>query len=65
MDEIRFPATCEAHWSSGPVASCDKHAQEIVGLGRFMGLHVPLTTLTEPKECANCLNEAKEQSRGR
>lgn len=54
----RFPATCVAHWPTGPVACCDEHAREVVGLGRFMGTYVPVTVLTEPAECANCVNEA-------
>ena len=53
------PATCEAHWSTGSVPCCDRHARKLVGLGRFMGLHVPLTQLTEPAQCTNCVNEAK------
>lgn len=57
--EITHPATCHAHWSNGPKPACDEHAQQIVGLGRFMGLHVPLTKLLHPENCQNCLNEAK------
>ena len=57
--EIEYPATCMAHWSSGPVPACDEHAQQLVGLGQFMGLHVALTTLSEPAECENCKNESR------
>lgn len=56
--EIKYPATCVAHWSTGPTAACEQHAREIVALGRFMGLHVPLTALSGPEECQNCVNEA-------
>lgn len=54
------PATCDAHWATGPVPSCDRHAQELVALGRFMAFRVILTALTEPAQCANCVNENKE-----
>lgn len=59
-DTIKFPATCDAHWASGPVPCCERHAKEIVTLGKFMGVHVPLTKLLEPAECTNCCNEASQ-----
>lgn len=59
MDTITHPATCNAHWANGPTPACDEHARGIVALGRFMGMHVPLTKLDQPANCANCVNEAK------
>jgi len=56
------PATCMVHWPSGPVACCEKHARELIGLGQFMGGHIVATKLTDPAECANCVNEAKDQT---
>jgi len=50
------------HWPSGPVACCEKHARELIGLGQFMGGHIVATKLTDPAECANCVNEAKDQT---
>lgn len=64
MTAIKYTATCHAHWSSGPVPACDEHARGLVALGRFMGLHVPLTKLEEPAECINCVNEAKALAPG-
>jgi hypothetical protein len=61
LAEIKRPADVVAHWSTGPVPACEKHALALVGLGRFMGLHVALTHLDEPAECANCVNEAKNK----
>jgi hypothetical protein len=59
MADLKFPADVVAHWSTGPVPACHNHAAGLVGLGRFMGLHVAVTALTEPAECENCVNEAK------
>lgn len=64
MTDIEHPATCVAHWPSGPTNCCEKHARELVGLGRFMGTHVPVTTLLTPSSCDNCVNEAKARENG-
>lgn len=59
---MKHPATCHAHWSTGPVPACDYHAEALVKLGDFMGHHVVLTKLPEgmEPECTNCVNENKE-----
>lgn len=64
MSEIKHPATCTAHWATGPVNCCDEHASVLVKLGSFMGTHVAVTKLLEPAECSNCVNEAKHISTG-
>lgn len=58
----KYPATCVVHWPSGPVNSCEKHARELVGLGKFMGAHVPVTSPTKMAACSNCVNEAKSEN---
>lgn len=60
--EIKFPATVMVHWPSGPVPACHEHAAQLHALGKFMGGHVVSTTLTEPAECANCINENESRS---
>jgi hypothetical protein len=56
-----YPCTCVAHWSTGPVPCCDDHARGLVGLGRFMGLHVAVTApAPEGAECENCKNSTKK-----
>lgn len=55
-----FPATHVVHWPSGPVVACDKHAKLMKALGEHLGGHIALTLITEPAECINCVNEAKE-----
>lgn len=62
IGDTKHPATVVAHWSTGPTAACEKHADGLVRLGKFLGLHVPLTKLEVPTECANCVNEAKDKS---
>lgn len=57
--KIKYPATCVSHWSTGPTNTCEEHARQLVGLGKFMGLHVAVTQLEGEAECANCKNEAK------
>ena len=54
--EVEYPATCVAHWATGPVNTCDEHAKQLVALGRIMGCHVAVTQLEEPAECTNCAN---------
>lgn len=53
----KYPATCIAHWATGPVNCCDKHGTALVNLGSMLGTHVALTQLLDPKECTNCINE--------
>jgi len=55
-----FPATCIVHWPTGPVAACEEHAQQLVGLSNFLGSHIAVTTLDSPAECVNCQNEAPQ-----
>lgn len=55
-----YPASCIVHWATGPVPCCDDHARALIGLGRFLGTHVAATSLTEPSQCTNCVNEAKD-----
>lgn len=59
---MKYPATCYAHWTSGPVPACDNHAQGLVKLGELLGIKVPLTRLPMPAECTNCVNENKGKS---
>jgi hypothetical protein len=59
--EIKYRATVAAHWPTGPVPCCVKHAGGLVRVGRAMGVHVAVTPLAVPVECANCVNEAKAQ----
>lgn len=62
MCDLEHPASCLVHWPSGPVAACDKHANGLVALAKFMGGHVVATKLTEPAQCSNCVNEAKQDA---
>lgn len=54
---IKYPADRVVHWATGPVNACEEHANQLVGLGNFLGTHVAVTTLLEPAECSNCVNE--------
>ena len=53
---IVYPATMLVHWPTGPVACCDEHSRQLIGLGNFLGSHIVATELTEPAECVNCVN---------
>ncbi len=61
MSEIKYPATMDVHWPTGPTACCDDHAKQLVGLGNMLGSHIATTKLIEPKECMNCKNEAEDK----
>ena len=59
---IIFPAPFVAHWATGPVECCDRHAKHLVGLGSFMGTHVVVTHNENINgECSNCINESKDK----
>lgn len=65
MSKVKYPATVIAHWSTGPVPCCENHARGLVGLGRFMGLHVAVTgPAADDAECGNCVNEATDKGDG-
>jgi hypothetical protein len=58
--EKTFPATCVAHWPSGPVSCCAAHANALVAIGQVMACNVAVTLpAPDGAECANCKNEAK------
>ncbi len=54
-----FPASVTVHWPTGPVNVCEKHADQLVGLARFMGTHVGVTKLEDDAQCSNCVSESK------
>lgn len=62
MSETTYPATVMVHWPTGPVPACDEHAQQLVGLGGFLGSHIAVTRLEQDAECENCRHEAPEPS---
>ena len=57
--KTKYPASCVAHWATGPVNCCEKHARGLVALGNILGTHVAITKLEEEAECVNCKNESK------
>ncbi len=57
-----FPATQTVHWASGPVDCCDEHARRLIAMGQLLGAHVVATTLTQPAQCSNCVNEAPKET---
>lgn len=61
--KIKYPAPFVAHWATGPVNCCEEHANQLVGLGNFMGSHVAVTHSTDSDaECTNCINEEKDKN---
>lgn len=47
------------HWATGPVICCKEHAEELEGLGRFLGSHIVVSVAPEGGECSNCRNEGR------
>lgn len=63
LNGIQFPATQVVHNPHGMSFMCDRHAQQIKNMLTIMGYSAVSTTLQEPAECINCINEHKaEQS---
>lgn len=59
-DNPDFPATHIAHWSTGPVACCDRHLAKLQALGGIMGVHVGVENAPIGAQCKNCINEANK-----
>jgi len=58
--EIKFPAEVDVHWATGPVSLCQKHANDLITLGKFMGCHTPATVLLKPAECKQCVIQSED-----
>lgn len=57
-EEVKYPATHIVHWVTGPVACCEDHANQLIGLGQYLGGHVIATVNSDASvECMNCVNE--------
>lgn len=56
--DAQYPATSTVHWVSGPVHACERHAEQLRGLGGFMGALVAVSPAPAGAECSNCRNEA-------
>lgn len=54
-----FPATLTVYTVSGTTHCCDRHAQALASLMRFMGAHTIKTPAPPSAQCANCINEHK------
>lgn len=63
LKEPPFPATGMSHTPSGATPTCDLHARGVANLFAMMGASTNRTMLTEPVECANCINEWKAKQR--
>lgn len=61
MTDSSFPATHIAHWPTGPVNCCERHANDLVKLSNFLGSHLAVTIPAEDgSTCKNCENEARD-----
>lgn len=60
IEKPQFPAEFVAHWASGPVNCCEKHREQILGLGAFLGVHVAVTKAEPDATCSNCEKAAQE-----
>lgn len=63
-EQDKFPATVVVHLPTGPMPSCDAHAQRMVSLMRFMGVHAfvePDDGFARYMRCVNCVSEAAKR----
>lgn len=58
--KIKYPATHIVHWMTDPHYACEKHANQLVGVGGIMGGHIVVSLADKGYECINCKNEAKK-----
>lgn len=57
-----FPALFLAHWPTGAVLCCEKHAREMIDRGSLVGTHVTITDNTDSKkECQHCILHKRKQ----
>lgn len=54
-----FPASIIAHWATGPVHCCLKHANYLKNISTALGYHTHLEPYSGDEQCQNCLNEDK------
>lgn len=48
------PATKMVVWPTGPVYVCDKHAEQLIKLGRTLGTSVTVSDVDGSHQCTNC-----------
>ena len=53
-------STKRVHWATGPVLTCDRHADDLKGIGRALGMHVHVEDYEGDEPCANCVNYEKK-----
>lgn len=44
------------HWVTGDVPCCEKHAKQLIAVGKHLGTHVVASESDDIKECKNCKN---------
>lgn len=57
-------AAFRAHWPTGPVLLCKRHANGLVAIGEALGSHTHLESYVGEERCISCLNAAKSFIRG-
>lgn len=55
------PAIWTVHWATGPVLCCDRHAEQLCGIGRAMGYHTVAIPYAGTEPCSNCVNEQRKK----
>jgi hypothetical protein len=45
------------HWPGKDVPACIRHAEQLISIGRTLGVDVSVTPLFKAEECKNCENE--------
>lgn len=52
-------STKRVHWATGPVLTCDRHAEGLKNIGRALGMHVHAEDYEGDEPCINCVKEDK------
>ena len=45
-------------WPNQRINACEKHAKQLVYVGKVLGLDIPIMPYSGNEKCINCLNEA-------
>ena len=54
---IKYSASLTVHWPTGPIHSCETHADKAISIARVMGFHLAVTEAPDGAECVNCKRE--------
>lgn len=57
LDEIVIRALYVVHWPDKDTFACEKHAAQMIRLGKALGYNLTISFIETKHDCPNCINE--------